>query len=184
MRVKGTAYHARLNLLKHKLGEDGVAQFVERYREAHPEFPKSVLPTSQIPAQDFLRFNDAIVDDVYAGDTQSLWELGETSAEWSLTDGPYRSLLQGRDISRFAAMAPVMWSNFFDTGRARSETHQDRIELWIEGVPADVRHLYFEYSVVGYFRRGLEMLGATVRMTRLAGFSAGDEYVHYRLKLA
>ena len=81
-------------------------------------------------------------------------------------------------------MAPVMWSNFFDTGRARSEIHQDRIELWIEGVPADVRHLYFEYSVVGYFRRGLEMLGATVRMTRLAGFSAGDEYVHYRLKLA
>ncbi len=183
MRVKGTAFHARLHLLKHKLGEHAVEAFIVEFRRTHPEFPTSVLPTSQIPAETFLQLNDTIVEQVYGGDTDSLWELGALSAEWSLTEGPYKGLLEGRDVTRFAAMAPVMWSNFFDTGRARTEVHPDRIELYIEGVPAGLRHLYFEYSVIGYFRRGLEMLGGAVRMERVTGFSAGDADVHYRLHL-
>ncbi len=76
-----------------------------------------------------------------------------------------------------------MYANFFDEGSARSEYHEDRVDLWIEGVPAPLRHLYFEYSLVGYFRRGLELLGEHVVAERVQGFSNGDARVMYRLLL-
>lgn len=182
MRVKGTAYLARLVLLREKLTEEGaVERFVEDYARTNPEFRTHIIPTSQIPAEAFLKFIDHIVAEVYGGDTHSLWELGRRSADWTLKQGPYRSLLELRDIPRFAAMAPVMWSNFFDKGSARSVTEADHIDLWIEDVPADLRHPYFEFSVVGYFQRGLELLGTDVQTERIAGFSAGDAVTHYRL---
>lgn len=184
MRVKGTAYHARLNLLRAKLGADGVEAFVAKYCAAHPEFPSRVIATTQIPAEDFLAFIDAIVDEVYDGDQESLWEIGFQSAEWSLTEGPYKNLIQAQDVERFASKAPVMWSNFFDTGRAIQETHSDHVDLRIVGLPPGLRHPYFEYSVVGYFKRGLEMHGVEVELERIAGFASGDEEVHYKLHVS
>ena len=182
MRVKGTAYLARVQLLKAKLGSDeAVEEFLARYQRSHPEFPKSVIPTTQIPAHTFLAFVDAVVDEVYGGERDSLWDIGRRSAEWALTAGPYKSLLEFKDVERFAAMASVMWSNYFDKGSARSEIYDDRIELWIEDVPEDVRHPYFEFSVVGYFQRGLELLGAEVRREAVESFVSGGERVHYRL---
>lgn len=182
MRVKGTAYLARVLLLKAKLGsEEAVAEFLAEYQRTHPDFPRSVIPTTQIPALSFLSFVDAVVDKIYHGDRESLWDIGSQSAEWALTAGPYKSLLEFRDVERFAAMAPVLWSNYFDKGSARSEIYDDRIELWIEDVPEGMRHPYFEYSVVGYFQRGLEMLGAVVRRQAVESFVMGDDRVHYRL---
>ncbi len=185
MRVKGTAYLARLQLLEAKLGSRAhVEAFVARHRQTNPGLPASVLPTSLIPAAVFLTFIDAIVEEVYGGDTESLWDVGRASAEWSLQHGPYRGLLELGDVERFAAMAPAMWSNFFDEGQARSETHDGRVELRIDGIAPELQHRYFEYSVIGYFQRGLELLGSTVTLERVRGFSSGDDDIHYSLGLA
>lgn len=183
MRVKGTAYLARIQLLRAKLGDEALAAFLAGFRARHPEFPREVLVTTQIPAAEFVALMDAIVTEIYAGDTASLWEIGERAAEWSLREGPYRNLLEGREIARFAALAPVLYRNYFDTGEARSLVHVHHVDLWIAGIPAELRHLYFEYSVVGYFRRGLELLGANVRLECVRGFSRGDDEVHYRVWL-
>ena len=135
MRVKGVAYLSRLQLLRAKLGDEALEVFLEDYRSKHPEFPRDVLPTTRIPARDFLHFMDAVVDSAYGGDAESLWEVGERSAEWSLREGPYRNLFEGRDIDRFATLAPVLYQNFFDTGEARSERQGDVVDLWITGIP-------------------------------------------------
>jgi len=183
MRVKGTAYHARINLLRAKLGDDGVEEFMKSFLDQHASFPRDVLATTWLPAEEFLELIDAIVQGPYEGDTQSLWEIGEASAAWTLKEGPYRNLLETSDVRRFGGLANVMYANFFDTGRARSEYRDPLVELWIDGIPAPLRHLYFEYSLVGYFRRGLELLGAKVRAECVHGFSKGDPRVQYRLHL-
>ncbi len=181
MRIKGTAYHARMNLLRAKLGEAGVEDFMKSFLAKHPTFPQNILATTWLPAEDFLQLIDAIVEGPYNGDTQSLWEIGEASATYTLTAGPYRHLLETRDVRRFGGLAGVMYANFFDTGRARSEYCGKFVELWIEGIPAPLRHLYFEYSLVGYFRRGFELLEESVRAECLQGYSKGDDRVHYRI---
>jgi len=183
MRVKGTAYKSRLHLLQGKLGEAGVEEFMEAFRREHPDFPRTVLATTWIDAAQFLSLTDAIVEQVYGGDEQSFWEIGEQSALFTLRNGPYRNLLDSKDSERFAAMAKAMYANFFDVGEARSVYTPECVDLYIEGVPADLRHLYFEYSIVGYFRRGLELIEDAVRCECVEGFSKGDERVHYRMHL-
>ncbi len=183
VKVKGTAYLARLKLLQEKLGDQGAADFVSRYRVGHPEFPEKVLPTTRLPIEMFLAFTDAIVGQVYDGDVGSLWEVGERSAEWSLQAGPYKNLLDLGEVERFVKRAPVIWSNFFDEGSARADMQDGTVELWIEHLPPGLSHPYLEFSVVGYFRRGIELLGGRVEVERVAGFAAGDDYVHYRLRV-
>jgi hypothetical protein len=183
MRVKGTAYHARLNLLRGKWGNDRVDTFLRGFAATHPSFPAAILPTTWLPAEDFLAFIDAIVNEVYGGDEQSLWEIGEASAAWSLREGPYRNLLEQNDIERFSGLGKAMYANFFDSGDARSELRGSFVEVVIDNIPAKLRHLYFEYSLIGYFRRGLELLGASPRAECVEGFSKGDPRVCYRLYL-
>ena len=48
----------------------------------------------------------------------------------------------------------------------------------------ELRHPYFEYSVVGYFKRGLEMHGVKVELERLDGFASGGDEVHYKLHVS
>jgi len=184
MRVKGTAYLARVKLLTEKLGDEGAGIFLDEYCRKHDDFPRSVLPTSLIPARNFLQFVDAIVERVYEGDRRSLWDLGRASAEWTLKEGPYKTLLELADFERFSTMASVLWSNFFDEGSARSKAVGHRVEVWIEGVPVEFRHPYFEYSAIGYFERGLELLGARVDSECVRGFDGGDEDIFYRLSLS
>jgi hypothetical protein len=183
MKVKGTAYHARINLLQRKWGVDKVESFLRGFQEMHPDFPKTVLPTTWLPARQFLELIDAIVDEAYGGDAQSLWEIGDASAAWSLREGPYKNLLEKNDLERFAGLGKAMYANFFDTGEARSELRGSYVEVVIEGVPWGLRHLYFEYSLIGYFRRGLELLGASPRAECVEGFSRGDDRVLYRVHL-
>lgn len=183
MQIKGTAYHARLMLLRSKWGDARVDAFLETFRKQHPRFPTTVLPTTWLPATDFLALIDAIVVDVYGGDTESLWEIGEMSALFTLREGPYRNLLDTKDAVKFAGLGKAMWANFFDAGEAHSELHGDTVDVQITGVPAEHRHLYFEYSVMGYFRRGLELLEQKTRTERIAGFSKGDARIHYRFHL-
>lgn len=183
MHVKGTAYHARLLLLRSKWGDARVDAFLAKFRAAHPRFPTTVLPTTWLPVRDFLGLIDAIVDDVYAGDTESLWEVGEMSAAYTLREGPYKNLLDTKDAVRFAGLGKAMWANFFDAGEAHSGLVDDVVDVTVDGVPEAHRHLYFEYSVMGYFRRGLELLGQKARTERVQGFSAGDPRIHYRFHL-
>lgn len=181
MKVKGTAYLARMNLLRSKWGADKTSEFLRRFEEEHPAFPRAVLPTTWISAEMFLELVDAIVLEAYAGDTQSLWEIGEASAVWSLREGPYRNLLERNDLERFAGLGKAMYANFFDTGEARSELVGSYVEVAIDGIPPELRHPYFEFSLIGYFRRGMQLLGATPRTECLQGYSRGDTRVLYRL---
>jgi hypothetical protein len=44
--------------------------------------------------------------------------------------------------------------------------------------------VYFEYAIVAYFKRGLELVGARkVTMRRIKGFSIGGADVHYEYQL-
>jgi hypothetical protein len=183
MQVKGTAYHARLMLLRSKWGDARVDAFLQKFRREHPRFPSTVLPTTWLPAADFLALIDAIVVDVYAGDTGSLWEIGEMSAAFTLREGPYRNLLETRDAVKFAGLGKAMWANFFDAGEAHSELHGSCVDVHVTGVPEAHRHLYFEFSVMGYFRRGLELLDQKARTECVLGFSKGDARIHYKFHL-
>lgn len=181
MHAKGTTYHARLKLLASRWDEAKVAAFLADFQRRNPHFPTHVLPTTWLPMGPFLQLIDEIVEKAYGGDIESLWEVGEASAQWSMTEGPYKGLVASKDLHRFASLAQVMFTNFFDLGSAKGTYNGEYIELFISGIPEAFHHPYFEYTGIGYFRGGLRLLGVPFRTERLRGFTLGDDEVHYRL---
>jgi hypothetical protein len=185
MKVKGTAFLARKSMLEAELGTERVEGILKEFTASKPSFPKVVLATSTIPIDEFLELNDRIVRDVYDGDEDSYWRFGEASASWALIDGPYRRLREQKSFDEFVGSAALIYKNYFTEGRAYATKQDDgSVELVIDGIPAEHRHVYFEYAIVGYFARGLGLVtDREVSHERLEGFSAGDDRVRYHLTL-
>jgi hypothetical protein len=185
MDVKGTAFLARKAMLIQEIGETRFAAFLAAYALEDPYFEHAILATTAVPIEKFIAFNDAMVRDLYGGDTTSYFRFGEKSAEWALTVGPYKNLRESKSLEKFAEMGRLLYQNYFSNGRAETWIVSDNsVELRIVGVPAEYRHLYFEYAIVAYFKRGLELVGAKqVKMKRISGFSVGHAEVHYKYVL-
>jgi len=182
VKVKGTAFLGRKAMLVPEIGEDRWDALVARIAAKEPAFGGPILATSTLPMQPFLDLNDLIVEECYGGDDRSYFRIGELSAEWSLTEGPYKNLAASKSYERFAALARGIYANFFTDGGASSEIEDNRIRLRIQ-VPG-YRHVYFEYALCGYFKRGLEIVSdGEVEMNAVRGFSKGDDDVLYEFRV-
>ncbi len=183
--VKGTAVLARRTMLVRELGEERFKRFFDAVAERQPLFSRPILATTTLPIRPFLAFNDMIVRELYDGDVQSYVRFGEASAEWSLTEGPYKNMLASKSIDQFAGLGKLLYANFFTAGRAesalRSPGRDDRrvVDLRLLEIPREHHHPYIELAIPGYFRRGLELVSQRrVAMRTLRAFSKGDSEVH------
>jgi len=182
MNVKGTAFLARKILLEKELGEPAAKQVLAEVSATIPTFPQVVLASTSIPMPLFLAFQDELVRRCYAGNPLSYFQFGEMSAEWALTVGPYRRLAEDKDLDTFATQGAALFRTYFDVGAAVTSLKNGHVEFRIEGVPAAFRHVYVEYATLGYFKRGMEILGAThVETRRVRGFSNRDDDVLYEI---
>lgn len=182
MEVKGTAFLARKAMLEK---EHGAAKFDELLRDVaktNRVFLMPILATTRIPIDAFLRFNEAVVKRLYAGDELSYFRFGEASAAWALA-GPYKQLVTNKSVEEFAASAAAIYRNYFTEGEARSSIDGHVVTLRLVGIDAPHRHVYFEYAIMGYFKRGLEIVsGHPVKMIAQRGFSKRDPDVVYRFE--
>lgn len=181
MFVKGTAYIARAAHLKRELGEKAWETFIQEYSTRNDTFSRTMLATTQIDVHDFIDLNDAVIHRFFDGDYRTYLRFGEESADWALRTGPYRKLFLAHDLNAFIERQPVVFRLYYSLGESHSHLEGNVVDYRIE-IPPPYRHVYLEYSPVGYLRRGLELLGFKIRKTRcLQGFSRGDSRVHYRL---
>lgn len=184
MQVKGTAFLARKALLGEQIGEDVWNAFVAEIGETIPIFADPIVAVTNIPVHDFLAFTDALVERFFDGDPQAHWRLGVASADWALTDGPYAVFFETRDIAGFLRTGPHLWRAYYSAGVFAGTLDQARgiVDVKITGL--DVKHVHFELNVMGYIKRGLELVGAKVKEVQpVLGFSQGDPEVHYRFVL-
>ena len=179
MNVRGVAFLARRALLVREHGEAAWRSFLETYCKTDPSFREQVQAVTNIPAEKFLAFNDALVARFAQGDPQAYWKLGESSAEWALTEGQNRGVFKPGEFRRYLFAGSAIYSTYFDRGTYKTTHGAGFTDVTIREVP--IHHPYFELSVMGYLKKGLELLGAKdVRWERLAGFTKGDDFIHYR----
>lgn len=185
LEVKGTAFLARKVMLEHERGVAAFASVLGKLSRADQAvFSRPILATTRIPVDAFLRLNDAIVDELYGGDELSYFGFGKQSASWSLTQGPYKHLVQSRSVAEFVASAPTLYRNYFTAGDAKGVLDDGVVRLRLFGIGSSHRHVYFEYAIMGYFEHGLRLVsGRDVRMSALQGFSKGDNEVLYEFVL-
>ena len=181
MDVKGTAFLARKVMLIEEIGEDAYQRFLAEIAEREPIFGQNIIATTLIPIRSFIALNEAIVERFFNGDPNAYFRFGEKSAEHALLIGPYKRIRETSSIAAFVESARFIYQGYYTAGRAEGTIEGDDAELKIHGIPADCRHLYFEYAIAAYVRRGIELTGLrATTMTRVQGFSCGDEEIHYR----
>ena len=179
MEVKGTAFLARRALVEQRFGGERFGEVVKKISETDPFFRAPVLATTRIPMASFLRFNQELINELFDGDTRANFALGEASADWALS-GPYKQFVTNRSVDAFVGSSPAIYRNYYDEGEARAETVDGKIALSLTLVPAPYRSEYIEFGIMGYFRRGLELVSGKVpKMSIERGFSRGDADVLY-----
>ncbi|XXF77347.1 hypothetical protein P2318_30495 [Myxococcaceae bacterium GXIMD 01537] len=182
MEVKGVAFLARQQLMMEAFGEQVWREFLTGFAKQQPLFARPVMPMTLLPVDSFLALNDAIVQRFYRGDMhQAYWQFGERSAEYALRQGQLKAMFGPGDYKRFLQFTPGIWKGYFTEGVLQTEAPAGKgyTDLHITGV--SIPHQYFEFAVMAFAKRGLEVLGAkNLRYETLKGFSRGDKVVHYR----
>ncbi len=185
MTVKGSAFLARRFLVVKELGDlHGVTRAGQMFDEvvaAVPTLPSPILASTPIPMEHYLAFQDELLRRHFNNDPRAFFRFGAASAEWSLTAGPYRRLLDDRDLAALASQGAIHYRNYYDKGASKTSLEGDHVVQHTWGVPVPFRHLFLEYATVGYFKRALEMVSAVqIRLECVRGFSKGDDDFYYR----
>ncbi|QRN97775.1 hypothetical protein JRI60_01420 [Archangium violaceum] len=182
MDVKGVAFLARQAQAEQTFGVERWRAFLAEQAKRDPLFAQPVLPVTRIPADAFLRLNDALTRQFYAGDPQAYWKYGVKSAEYALSLGQLKAIFSKGEHRRFALFTPGIWKGYFTAGDLTAQINGNVAELRITGVPRP--HIYFELSVMGFASGGIAYLsGMEISHEVLKGFSRGDPEVVYRFTL-
>ena len=179
MQVKGISFIARKQEVINRFGEDSWIKFKKKISKKLPYFNRNILPITNIPIQAFLDFQDELIKEFFNNDTKMYWTLGEESAEWALTKGPYKSFIRSKNIETFIEQRmPFIWNSYFTEGDMEINLDNEIIHIKVH---TPILHIYFEYLIMGYTKKALELVGAQkVEVKRIKGVSVGDKEIYYQ----
>ena len=182
MHVKGVAFLAREALVTAERGPEAWKAFLETLKRAQPFYEQPIFPVTRIPVEVFLPALELITSRFYDGDPETYWKFGVSAAKNAMQNGQLKGLFGKGDDRKFLAFAPNIYKSYFDGGALTMHTPTpQQVDLKISGTP---HHPYFEGSVIGFARGGLEVLEAKDPIpTRVKGFGIGDDEIVYRFNV-
>lgn len=183
MQIKGTAFLGRKSMISQEFGEEAWEAFMARQAAKEPFWKEPIFPSTLIPYQLFFDFMEDLADEFYEGDRWAFWRFGEASAQWALTEGPYKSFLDTKDVGEFVrAVFPVVWRIYCLEGVLEGRLKGNVAHVRLKDMP--VSHIYFEYTVMGWAKRSLELLGVEkVEAKKIKGFESEDGEIYYQFVL-
>jgi hypothetical protein len=179
MNVRGPAFLSRQAMVTLEFGLAAWREFFDGLSQREPFFQQPIQQVTNIPAETFLVFSDAVVQHFYRGDPQSLWRFGENGARWALAQGQTRTLFAPGEYRRFMLSAGALWATYYDQGRVVTTSGPGLVEIRVVEVP--LQHPHFELASMGYLQGGAVHLGARgLKHEVLKSFGRGDPEAHYR----
>jgi siroheme synthase (precorrin-2 oxidase/ferrochelatase) len=109
--------------------------------------------------------------------------FGKVGAKYALSsEGPYKSYMLTKDIKQFVeSVLPKLWSTYFDGGITTARLENNVAHLKITGL--QIKNLYFEYLIMGYFQQALKIFGKKTVAKRVRSISSGDDDVYFQYEL-
>jgi uncharacterized protein (TIGR02265 family) len=182
IRVKGSILRARLALVDEIAPDGGRGRVLARLSASERETMGSLLASAWYPFELGKKLDEAIVAELGGGRTEFFEKLGEASAEKNLGPaGVHRSFLVAGDPQAFLAKAPLIYSYYYDEGRRDYEKTGER-EAVLTTRDAETFSAPDCLTVVGWYRRALEMCGAqSPRVVEEECRAKGGAVCRYRL---
>ena len=178
--VKGSVLKARLAFAEEHGGPEGLARVLAALAPDVREALRAVLTMKWYPFELGKQLDDAIVRELGGGRREFFEKLGEASANKNLTT-LHRAFLVEGDPHAFLAKAPQIYALYYETGRREYARTGER-----EGVLTTTGAETFSapdcLTVVGWYRRALELCGATgVRVVEEECRARGGAVCRYRV---
>lgn len=182
VRIKGSVLRSRLALVEELAPGGGLARVLGRLPEADRQTLQSLLAASWYPFDLGRRLDAAIVDDLGGGQVGFFEKLGDASAQKNLgKGGVHHSFLLVGDPHGFLANAPFIYSFYYDQGHRDYERTGDKAAV-LTTHGAETFSAPDCATVVGWYRRALEMCGCTgARVVEEECRAKGGSVCRYRL---
>lgn len=183
MNVKGTAYVTGKVTIIAAFGEERWNAFNAKLAVKDKFFSNMIMSITPIPVEKHVIFLDELLKEFFNNDTNQYWLFGRIAAKFALSPGgPYNSYLLTKDIKQFVESGMAkLWSTYFDGGLLTGKLENNVAHVKISGLP--IKHVYYEYMVMGYFKQALKMFGKKTVETKIKSFANGDDEIYYQYEI-
>jgi uncharacterized protein (TIGR02265 family) len=178
--VKGSVLKARLAFVEEHAGKDGVERVLARLSAEDRAALRNLVAIQWCPFDLGTRLDDTIVEVLGHGRPEFFERLGAASAETNLTT-VHKAFLVPGDPHAFLAKAPQIYPLYYHTGRREYRKTGEK-DAMLETSDAETYSAPDCLTVVGWYRRALEMCGATgVRVVEEQCRARGAPTCRYRI---
>jgi uncharacterized protein (TIGR02265 family) len=180
--IKGSVLRARLAFVEELAPGDGKERVLARLAAPERDVLTSLLASAWYAFDLGQRLDEAIVQELGGGRTDFFEKLGEASAEKNLgKGGVHRGFLVPGDPQAFLAKTPLIYSYYYNQGRREFVKAGER-EAVLTTFDAETFSAPDCLTVVGWYRRALEMCGAEApRVVEEECRARGGSVCRYRL---
>ena len=179
-RIKGGVIKARMEFVRARAGEAGVAAVLARLPAEDQEVLRGwVLPVTWYPLDLNLRLDDAIAAVLSPGNRDRIFlEMGRASADSNL-GGPQRPFVREGDPHFLLRAAPQIYSVYYQVGRRTYEKTGETSAV-LRTYDAESVTRTDCLTVVGWHQRAIEMCGGkAVKVVETRCRSRGDPHCEY-----
>jgi hypothetical protein len=183
MNVKGTFYVVTKTAMTAGFGEERWNSFMTKLAEKDNYFSKMIMAITLIPVEKLIIIFDEMCKEFFNSDYNQYMMFGKVGAKYALSpEGTYKSYMLTKDIKQFVESSmPKIWSIYFDEGKATTLFENNVVHLKITGL--QIKNLYFEHLVMGYFQQALKIFGKKTVAKRVRSISSGDDDIYFQYEL-
>ncbi len=156
--IKGAVLKSRLGFVEEHFGAAGLQRVLESLPPDDQRALRMVFTSNWYPFELGKRLDDAIVRVLAGGKPEFFEKLGEASAAKNLATVHAGYVTKGNPQA-FLAKAPAIYGMYYETGRREYQQTGDRSAV-ITTHDAETFSAPDCLTVVGWYRKGLEMCGA------------------------
>ena len=183
MNVKGTFYVITKTAMVAAFGEERWNSFMTGLAEKDKYFKNVIMSITLIPVEKLIILFDEMCKEFFNNDRMQYSMFGKVGAQYALAPGgPYNSYMLTKDIKQFIeAVLPKLWSTYFDEGIPATLFENNVAHLKITGL--QIKNLYFEYLIMGYFQKALKMFGKKTVAKKVRSIASGDDDIYFQFEL-
>jgi hypothetical protein len=184
MNTKGIFYTVTKASMVAAFGEERWNSFMTKLAEKDKYFSNVIIMSiTPIPVEKLIIFFDEMCKEFFNNDRMQYLKFGKAGAQYVLSpEGPYKSYLLTKDIKQFVEFVlPKLWLTYFDRGRTITKLENNVAHLKITGI--EIKNLYFEYLLMGYFQQAIKMFGKKTIAKKVRGISLGDDDIYFQFEL-
>lgn len=184
MNVKGTVFVTGKAAITVAFGEERWNSFMAKLAAKDKFFSNIIMSVTIVPVEKHLFFLDEMLMEFFNNDKNQYLLFGRVAAKFALLPGgPYNSYLLTKDIKQFVETGmPRLWSTYYDSGKLIAKLENNTVHLKINHLP--IKHIYFEYMVMGYFKQALKIFGKKTIEKRIRSLANGDEDIYYQYEIS